>query len=221
MQTRPRTRDTVRRLEAALALVRQERWMLTGLRGGRMVVLGERPSPPEGSGGAGAKTQRVCELSPLGRRSLYERRPVAVSGLTLEAAPPPADDEEWESTWPTLLYAPVAEVQERPVGLLILGSRRPSWYDDDDISYVCALAATLTTFVLAALDPLRGLSRAERMVAYLVAEGLSGGEVARALKLERPEAIQVIQNVLKKLQLRSRTQVAELLESAPGRQWSA
>src|SRR3981081_798238 len=53
MKTKPRIRDTVKRLDAALAMVRQDRWQLAGLRSGRLVILAEGPGdgrpiePPE------------------------------------------------------------------------------------------------------------------------------------------------------------------------------
>ena len=37
MKSKPRIRDTIKRLDAALALVRQDRWQLAGLRSGRLV----------------------------------------------------------------------------------------------------------------------------------------------------------------------------------------
>ena len=45
MNTRPRLRDTVKRLDSALAMIRQDRWQLAGLRSGRLVVLAQGPAP--------------------------------------------------------------------------------------------------------------------------------------------------------------------------------
>jgi len=44
MKTKPRIRDTVKRLDSALAMVRQDRWQLAGLRSGRLVILAEGPA---------------------------------------------------------------------------------------------------------------------------------------------------------------------------------
>jgi len=50
------------------------------------------------------------------------------------------------------------------------------------------------------------------MVAYLLGEGLSSPEIARALRIDRAEAQQAVGNVLRKLKVRSAGQVSELLE---------
>jgi len=120
--------------------------------------------------------------------------------------------EDWELDWPTILYAPVNDPGFRPVGLLIIGVRTPFWYEDEDLNYITAIAGSLTAFVTAATDPLRPLSRPERMVAYLLGEGLSSPEIARALRIDRAEAQQAVGNVLRKLKVRSAGQVSELLE---------
>lgn len=206
MKTKPRIRDTVKRLDAALAMVRQDRWQLAGLRSGRLVVLAESV---EGGGSVEPRERRVQELTPLARRALYERRAVSIS--TIQTSPA-GGVEDWELDWPTILYAPVNDPGLRPAGLLILGVREPHWYEEEDVNYITAIAATLTAFVTAATDPLRPLTRNERMVAYLLGEGLSAAEVARALRIERPAAQELIGSVLRKLRLRAAGEVAELLE---------
>lgn len=206
MKTKPRIRDTVKRLDAALGLIRQDRWQVAGLRSGRLVVLAEGPA---GGRSAEPTERRLQELTPLARRALYERRAVSISTI----ATTPADGiEDWELDWPTILYAPVHDPGLRPAGLLILGVREPHWYADEDINYITAIAGSLTTYVMAAVDPLRLLSRAERMVAYLLAEGLSSVEIARALRIGRADAEVSVGNVLRKLKLRSTGEVADLLE---------
>jgi DNA-binding CsgD family transcriptional regulator len=50
------------------------------------------------------------------------------------------------------------------------------------------------------------------MVAYLLGEGLSSSEIARALRIDRSAAQEAIGDVLRKLKLRSAGQVADLLE---------
>jgi DNA-binding CsgD family transcriptional regulator len=206
MKTKPRIRDTVKRLDAALAMVRRDRWQLSGLRSGRLVVLAEGPGS---EGSLEPAERRVHELTPLARRALYERRAVSISTIHTT----PADGvEDWELDWPTILYAPVSDPGLRPAGLLILGVREPHWYEDEDLNYITAIAGTLTAFVTAATDPLRPLTRNERMVAYLLGEGLSGSEISRALRIERSDAQEAIGNVLRKLKLRAATEVAGLLE---------
>ncbi len=187
-------------------MVRQDRWQLAGLRSDRLVILAEGPGdgkPVE------AAERRVQELTPLARRALYERRAVSISTIHTT---PAGGEEDWELDWPTILYAPVNDPGLRPAGLIILGVRQPHWYEDEDLNYITALAATLTAFATAAADPLRPLTRAERMVAYLLGEGLSSAEIARALRIERQEAQGTVGNVLRKLKLRSASQVADLLE---------
>ena len=209
MKSKPRIRDTVKRLESALAMVRQDRWQLGGLRAGRLVVLAQHDNESGLAATLGAGERRVQELTPLARRALFERRSVSIS--TIQTIPA-GGEEDWELDWPTILYAPVADPGFRPAGLLILGVREPHWYEEDDINYIAAIAATLTSFVTAATDPLRPLTRNERMVAYLLGEGLSSAEVGRALRIERVEAQEAIGTVLRKLKLRSAGEVAELLE---------
>ena len=206
MNAKPRIRDTVKRLDAALAMVRQDRWQLAGLRSGRLVILAGGEA---GQAHLEAEQRAVQELTPLARRALFERRSVSIS--TIHTGPPGAG-EDWELDWPTILYAPVAEPNARPVGLLILGVREPHWYAEEDLDYIAAIAATLTAFVTGAVDPLRQLSRNERMVAYLLSEGLSSAEVGRALRIDRGEAMATIGTVLRKLKVRSAGEVAGLLE---------
>lgn len=206
MNTRPRIRDTVRRLDAALAMIRQDRWQISGLRSGRLVVLAE---------GGGAKPaeqpaeRKEIELTPLSRRALYERRSVTISTITTA---PAGVEDDWELDWPTILYAPIGDLGLRPVGLLTIGARTPHWYDDEDINFITALAGTLTSFVAGATDPLRPLTRPERMVAYLMSEGLSAAEMSRALRTDRHQAQRSMADVLRKLRLRSAQDVADLLE---------
>jgi DNA-binding CsgD family transcriptional regulator len=206
MKTKPRIRDTVKRLDVALAMVRQDRWQLAGLRSGRLVILADGPG---GGKPIEPSERKVQELTPLARRALYERRAVSISTIHTT---PAEGEEDWELDWPTILYAPVNEPGQRPSGLLILGVRAPHWYEDEDLNYITAIAGTLATFVAAAIDPLRPLTRAERMVAYLLGEGLSGAEIARALRIDRSAAQDAVGNVLRKLKLRSASQIADLLE---------
>lgn len=179
---------------------------MSGLRSGRLVVLAEGG----GLGPAGQPAVRKeSELTPLSRRALYERRSVTISTIAMA---PTGADEDWELDWPTVLYAPIGDPGLRPVGLLTIGARTPHWYEDEDINFITALAGTLTSFVAAATDPLRPLTKPERMVAYLMSEGLSAAEMSRALRTDRHHAQRSMADVLRKLRLRSAREVADLLE---------
>ena len=60
--------------------------------------------------------------------------------------------------WPALLYAPVGEAGQRPIGLLIVGCRRDHWYSEDDITYAINLGALLAPLVAALRGPLGRLN---------------------------------------------------------------
>src|ERR1700704_1680366 len=148
MKTKPRLRDTVKRLDAALAMVRQDRWQLAGLRSGRLVILAEGP----GDGKAVEPAERMVQgLTPLARRGVYEGGGVSISTIHTT---PAGGVEDWELDWPTILYAPVNDPGLRPTGLLIIGVRSPHWYEDEDLNYITAIAGSLTAYVIAAVDPL-------------------------------------------------------------------
>jgi DNA-binding CsgD family transcriptional regulator len=195
------------RLELAMELVRQDRWQLSGLRDGRLKPIAD--SLPQ----LGRRTVRSRELSPLARRCLYERKPLTVSTI-LEVQPDPGV-EDWEMDWPAILYAPVGVPGARPVGLLIVGSRRPHWYDQEEIDYVSSIAVTLTACVLTFTGPLGRLRPPERQIAQLLGEGMSTDEIAAAMKLDREAAREQVAGVLQKLSLRSRRQIGELMPDRP------
>ena len=73
------------KLAMALQLVRQDRFLLGGLRDGRLRVImdSNAPSPQP--------LRRTMELTPLARRSLYERTTLAVSSYIEESRSPKAD----------------------------------------------------------------------------------------------------------------------------------
>jgi DNA-binding CsgD family transcriptional regulator len=195
------------RLEMALQLVRQDRFVLGGLRDGRLKVIidSNAPSP--------LPSRRAMELSPLARRSLYERTTLAISSLVEEDAMSGLDD--WELDWPSLIYAPVGLPQARPVGLLTIGARRRHWYDQEDVSYVTSLAVTMTACVSAITGPLGRLRARERQVAQLLGEGLSTTEIAEGMKIEARQAEVIISSVLRKLSLRSRKEIGQFLPDRP------
>jgi DNA-binding CsgD family transcriptional regulator len=190
-------------LHHAMALVRQDRWLLGALRDGKLKVLAD--SCPE----LQRPYRRTRALTHLARRCLHERRPLTVSslGTAREESPEPAPD--WELDWPALLYAPVGMPGQRPPGLLVMGSRAPHWYQQREIDYAAALGITLTGLVLALGGPLTRLSDRERQAAHLIAQGLSLPETSAALRLGLDEARDLVDAVLRKLSARSPGQLAD------------
>ena len=196
-------RETKTRLDAAMELVEHDRYVLGGLRDGMLKVVAD--SKPA----SGRRTRRSRPLAPLARRALFYQEPVAISSVVEAHDIEPAAD--WEMCWPAILYAPVGLPRTRPVGLFIVGSRKTHFYDHDTISYVSALAVTLTPAVLMLTGPLARLRPDEREVAHLLGEGLSILEIAEAVGAERREAEQLVSRILNKLSLRSPKEVARLL----------
>jgi DNA-binding CsgD family transcriptional regulator len=199
------------RLHHAVALVRQDRWLLGALRDGKLKVLAD--SSPE----LHRPYRRTRPLTHLARRSLHERQPVTISSLG--AAERRSElHPDWELDWPALLYAPVGMPCRRPIGLLILGSRTDHWYQQQEIDYAAALGTTLTGLVLALGGPLTRLSERERRTAHLIAQGLSLPETSVALRLGLDEARDLVDRVLRKLSVRSPGQLADCwprVEPAP------
>lgn len=191
-------------LHHAMALVRQDRWLLGALRDGKLKVLAD--SSPE----LHRPYRRTRPLTHLARRCLHERRPLTVSSLGA-----PAEERQiglrsdWELDWPALLYTPVGMPAGRPVGLLVMGSRADHWYRQQEIDYAAALGVTLTGLVLALGGPLARLSGRERQTAHLIAQGLSLAETSIALRLGLDEARDLVDQVLRKLSVRSPAQLAD------------
>jgi DNA-binding CsgD family transcriptional regulator len=127
-----------------------------------------------------------------------------------ESASAAGQGEDWELAWPALLYAPVGMPGSRPVGLLILGSRKDYWYAQEEIDYVASLGVTLTSMALSVGGPLDRLRGSERRAAQLLSQGLSAAEIAAALHTDRTAARRLVARVLRKLALRSPRQLAEL-----------
>jgi DNA-binding CsgD family transcriptional regulator len=209
------------RLDHALALLRQDRWLLAALRDGKLRVLAD--SSPE----LHRPYRRTRPLTHLARRCLHERRPLTVSALA--PAPPemapaqgaagPPEPLDWEMEWPALLYTPVGLPGQRPVGLLIAGARTAHWYRQREIDYAAALGVTLTGLVLTLSGPLARLTRRELEAARLIAQGLSLPETSTALRLAPAEARDLVDRVLRKLSVRSPGQLVDRwtrLEPAAG-----
>ena len=221
MPTPINVRRTRAHLTLALGVVPHDRWVLGGLRDGRLRVIAEATKrqrrraraatryPQQPGGTAQAPTVRpiYSELSPLARRCLYERHPLCVTSV-VEA---PADDTDWEVDWPAILYVPVGLPNTRPVGIMILGSRTPHWYSQDEIDFVAALGISLTATVSAVTGPLGRLTSRERRFALLIAEGLSDQEIAVALALDDVAVRRASDSVLRKLEVRSRHEVRDLV----------
>jgi hypothetical protein len=174
-----------RRLELALETLYHDRWVLGFLRGGCL--------QPIVSSEISRRFMHRHPLLPLARRALFERRPMVVNALLASTEPP--NDYDWELDWPALLYAPVAEVGQRPVGLLILGSRCDHWYSEDDIAYAHALGASLGSLVSALRGPLSRLNESEAMVVQLLSHGFSSPEIARAMNTDEPRARVLVERV--------------------------
>jgi hypothetical protein len=151
-------------------------------------------------------------LSHLARRCLHERRALSVSSMT---APPAEADQprdrlpDWELDWPALVYAPVGMPGDRPIGLLTVGSRRQHWYEQDEVDYVAAVAVAMTGLLLGLNGPLGRLNRRQLEGARLLAQGMSIAEVAAALELCEPDARRLVGEVLRKLALRSPSQLTQ------------
>lgn len=189
-------------LEHAVALVRQDRWLVGAVRGGKLKVLTDSSPEP------GRPYRRTRSLTHLARRCLHERRPLAVSSIA-EAAEPAGQPADWELDWPALLYAPVGLPGQRPVGLLLVGSRLRHWYSQHEVDYVAALGISLSGLVLALGGPLTRLGERELEAARLVAQGLSLAEMSTALGTDPEEARLLMGRVLRKLSLRSPGQLAD------------
>jgi DNA-binding CsgD family transcriptional regulator len=136
-------------------------------------------------------------LMPLSRRALYERKPVIVNSVL--ARDDSATDEDWELDWPTILYAPVGEIDQRPIGLLVVGCRRDHWYAEEDVAQSYTLGISLAPMVAALRGPLSRLNESETMVAQLLGHGFSPSEMARAMTIAEPRARMLVDSVMRKL----------------------
>ena len=179
-----------RRLGLALSTIRHDRWVVGYLRGGCL--------QPIAASEISRRFMVSHPLLPLARLALFERKPTVINSVieTDEAS----DEYDWELDWPAILYAPVAERGQRPIGLLIVGCRQDHWYSDDDVTRAHNLGASLAPMVAALRGPLSRLSVAETAVAQLLSHGFSSQEIARAMQADDHRAQTLVDNVTRKLQ---------------------
>src|SRR5450756_496187 len=186
----PQLQQARRRLGLALDGLRHDRWVLGYLRAGRLQPIA-----------ASEVSRRFLQgrpLMPLARRALYEKCPTVMNSLIEN--PNPSIGYDWELDWPSLLYAPVGEAGERPIGLLVVGCRRDHWYTDEDVTYAVSLGRALAPLVAALRGPLGRLNESEGEVAQLLSYGLSAPEIARAIRVDDHASRDLVESVTRKLE---------------------
>ena len=173
----------------ALDSLCHDRWVLGYLRAGWLQPIA-----------ASEVSRRFLQgrpLMPLARRALYEKRPMVINSVIEN--PNPSLGYDWELDWPALLYAPVSETGQRPIGLLVLGCRHDHWYSEEDVAYATTLGTTLAPLVAALRGPLGRLDESEGEVAQLLSYGLSTQEIARAIQLDDAKTRAMVETVTRKL----------------------
>jgi DNA-binding CsgD family transcriptional regulator len=206
----PQLQQARRRLGLALDGLCHDRWVLGYLRAGWLQPIA-----------ASEVSRRFLQgrpLMPLARRALFEQRPTILN--TLVENPRPSMGYDWEMDWPALLYAPVGEAGQRPIGLLIVGCRRDHWYSEDDITYAINLGASLAPLVAALRGPLGRLNESEGEVAQLLSYGLSSQEIARAIRVDDHASRELVASVTRKLQRVDADELALPLEEMRSRRRS-
>src|ERR1700716_2918242 len=99
----PQLQQARRRVGLALDSICHDRWVLGYLRAGWLQPIA-----------ASEVSRRFLQgrpLMPLGRRALFEKRPMVMNAVIEN--PNPSLGYDWELDWPALLYAPVGEVGSR------------------------------------------------------------------------------------------------------------
>src|ERR1700738_1615380 len=186
----PQLQQARRRLGLALDSICHDRWVLGYLRAGWLQPIA-----------ASEVSRRFLQgrpLMPLARRALFEKRPMVLNSLIEN--PNPSMGYDWELDWPALLYAPVGEEGERPIGILILGCRRDHWYTDEDVDYASVLGLSLTPMVAALRGPLGRLNESEGEVAQLLSYGLTTHEIARVIRVDDRKTHSLVESVTRKLE---------------------
>jgi DNA-binding CsgD family transcriptional regulator len=203
----PDLQEARRRLGLALEIFCHDRWVLGYLRDGWLQPI------------AASEVSRRCmqsrPLMPLSRRALFEKRPVVVNSVVEN--PNPSNGCDWELDWPALLYTPVSEPGQRPIGLLTLGCRRDHWYSEEDVHYAASLGTTLAPMVAALRGPLSRLNEIESEVAQLLSYGLSEQEIARAIRFDEHRTRALVDGVTRKLKLVSTDDMVLSLVDRPAR----
>lgn len=202
----PDLQEARRRLGLALEALCHDRWVLGYLRGGALQPIAASEIAPRFLQGR--------PLMPLSRRALYEKRPVVVNSVIEN--PNPSNGYDWELDWPAILYAPVGDLGQRPIGLLTVGCRQDHWYSEADVAYAETLGVTLAPLVEALRRPMGRLSETESAVAQLLSCGLSESEVARALKISERRAKVLVDEVARRLRIVS-LEVALSFPEVPAR----
>src|ERR1700756_420474 len=163
-----------RRLGLALEILAHDRWVVGFLRGGAL--------QPVAASEISRRLLQARPLQPLSRRALFEQRPGGVNSLFSYTTP--AAGFDWELDWPAILYAPIGESGQRPIGLLVLGCRRDYWYSEDDVQYAAGIGVALAPLVASLRGPLGRMSEAELEVAQLLSCGMSIAEIGRAVNCD-------------------------------------
>jgi len=157
--------DLVAQLNWSLRPIAHDRWRLGALRDRRLRVVAEsEPSPNR-------PYQRLREVRPHAWRSLLSAEPVFLPPTEPHRCADP-DGEDWEGSWPAVLYAPVSLPGWPAEGVLVIGNRGSHWYGPPEIDYVSWLAHCLLTWVAAAAGSQSAL---DRLVAPRDADGRGVG----------------------------------------------
>jgi DNA-binding CsgD family transcriptional regulator len=203
----PDLQEARRRLGLALEVFCHDRWVLGYLRAGSL--------QPIAASEISRRFMQSRPLMPLSRRALFEKRPVVVNSVIEN--PNPSNGYDWELDWPAILYAPVGQSGERPIGLLIIGCRRDHWYTEEDVHYAGSLGITLAPMVAALRGPLSRLNEIESEVAQLMSHGLSEPEIARAIRFDAHRTRALVDGVTRKLKLVTTDEMVLSLVDRPAR----
>jgi len=182
-----------RRLGLALEVLCHDRWVVGFLRGGAL--------QPVAASEISRRLLQAHPLQPLSRRALFEQRPVVVNSVFPYTTPTAGFD--WELDWPAILYAPIGETGQRPIGLLVLGCRRDYWYSEEDVQYAIGLGTALAPIISSLRGPLGRMTGAEAEVVQLMSCGMSREEIAQAIKAGHVETDALISSVKRKLSQRA------------------
>jgi GAF domain-containing protein len=182
-----------RRLGLALEVLCHDRWVVGFLRGGAL--------QPVAASEISRRLLQAHPLQPLSRRALFEQRPVVVNSVFPYTTP--AAGFDWELDWPAIMYAPIGETGQRPIGLLVLGCRRDYWYSEEDVQYASGLGTALAPIVSSLRGPLGRMTEAEAEVVQLMSCGMSREEIAQAIKAGHVQTDALISSVKRKLSQRA------------------